>query len=151
MPQRLSEADSSEQAPGAFGFPCCGPAPFASCAFDIIDIGSQVESRQPFQSPEVGLTQSIMAGHVRNRLDAVIGPFFLNGSFVALSRQSRPQNRSFGSEWPVLPSPDIRCTWHVCLTCGWSGWRLHPTVTLRGIVQVFSSARNGAPSWKLRQ
>lgn len=68
MPQRLSEADSSEQAPGALGFPCCGPAPFASCAFDIIDIGSQVESRQPFQSPEVGLTQSIMAGHVRNGL-----------------------------------------------------------------------------------
>jgi hypothetical protein len=72
MPQGLSEADSSKQALGAFGFPCCGPAPFASCAFDIIDIGSQVESRQPFQSPEVGLTQSIMAGHVRNGLGAAI-------------------------------------------------------------------------------
>ena len=68
MPRRLAEADSSEQAPGAFGFPCCGPAPFANYPFDIIDIGSQVESRQPFQSPEVGLTQSIKAGHVRNGL-----------------------------------------------------------------------------------
>ena len=72
MPRRLAEADSSEQAPGAFGFPCCGPAPFANYPFDIIDIGSQVESRQPFQSPEVGLTQSIKAGHVRNGLVAAI-------------------------------------------------------------------------------
>ena len=86
MPRRLAEADSSEQAPGAFGFPCCGPAPFANYPFDIIDIGSQVESRQPFQSPEVGLTQSIKAGHVRNGLRTAIrctlhqGPHSLDSS-----------------------------------------------------------------------
>ena len=61
MPRRLSEADNSEHAPRVFGFPCCGPAPFANCAFDVIDIGSQVERRKPFQSPEVGLSQDIKA------------------------------------------------------------------------------------------
>ena len=72
MPRRLSEADSSEQAPGAFGFPCCGPAPFANYPFDIIDIGSQVESRQPFQSPEVGLTQSLKGWTCPERLRVVV-------------------------------------------------------------------------------
>ncbi len=86
MPRRLSEADSSEQAPGAFGFPCCGPAPFANYPFDIIDIGSQVESRQPFQSPEVGLTQSLKAGHVRNGSESSFAAPITNGRYAAKSR-----------------------------------------------------------------
>ena len=68
--ESILNAAVSEHAPRAFGFPCCGPAPFANCAFDVIDIGPQVERRKPFQSPEVGLTQSIKAGHVRNGLEA---------------------------------------------------------------------------------
>ena len=35
--------------------------------------------------------------------------------------------------------------------CGWGGWRLLPSVALCGRLQKPSSARKGAPPWKLRQ
>ena len=44
-----------------------------------------------------------------------------------------------------IHKPHFRCARAQQSSRGWSGWRLHPTVTQCGIVQMFSSARNGAP------